>query len=171
MAEANKIFTVGLLGGDRAGISTLLDFIAGVAKRGGAGGRTGYGCEIRMKGVELRLVETHLRDFERGRPAADCWYLVVDAGEGIGALGPDFRAMGIERVEGIFLAKCDLIDYDDEIIELEKIDARSCFYENGLPEDCGVFIAGSVFRAMDGERAAGVDAVAGLLQSIVSHIP
>ncbi|HIT30106.1 MAG TPA: hypothetical protein IAC26_04615 [Candidatus Scatomorpha stercoravium] len=63
MAEANKIFTVGLLGGDRAGISTLLDFIAGVAKRGGAGGRTGYGCEIRMKGVELRLVETHLRDF------------------------------------------------------------------------------------------------------------
>ena len=67
----------------------------------------------------------------------------MDAGEGIGALEPDFRAMGIERVEGIFLAKCDLIDYDDEIIELEKIDARSCFYENGLPEDCGAFIAGA----------------------------
>ena len=171
MSDIRKVFTVGLLGGDRAGISALLDFIAGIAERGGAGERTAYGCAIRMKGVELRLVELHFRDFNGKRPAADCWYLVVDAGEGIGAINPDFRAMGIGRVEGIFLNKCDLIDYDDEIIDLEKIDARSCLYANGLPEDLGVFIAGSVLRAMDGERDAGVDAVAGLLQNIVTHIP
>lgn len=77
-----KKVTVRLLGTDGVGISQILRLLSVFAARGGAGGEIDGGCCIRMKGVELHILETHFADLKASTPEADMWYLVVAADDG-----------------------------------------------------------------------------------------
>ena len=166
--ENTNVVYIGVLGGKGAGITALLEFIGNMAERAGVGHTTYGGCVMKVNGVVFDLHEHHLDDFLDGRPRADYWYYVADGSEGPCEMDVNFYIMGIERIEAVFFNKCDLIDFDDELIDLEKIEARRCLELNRMPVDSILFIPGSAAWAAEGKRAGGVNAVAELLQNILS---
>ena len=170
MALNKSSVTVRFLGGSGAGQSGLLDQLAYIAARGGVGGAVPGGCVFRMKGLELRLLETHFDDFKRGEaPQADLWFLVVGLDEGPFELYEELPALGLGRVEGVFLNKCDIVD-EDELIDLVRLDTRSVLEENGLLSPDTVFITGSVAFAEQVQHRAGIEALEQLLKAIVARM-
>lgn len=169
--ENTRVVYIGVLGGKGAGITTLLEFIGDMAERAGVGHTTYEGCVMKVNGVVFDLHEHHLDDFLEGQPRADYWYYVADGSEGPCEMDVNFYIMGIERIEGVFFNKCDLIDFDDELIDLEKIEARRCLELNRIPVDGVPFIPGSAAWAAEGRLAGGVNAVAELLGSILALSP
>lgn len=71
----------------------------------------------------------------------------------------------------MFLNKCDAIDYDDDIIDLAKIDVCHQLYVSGVPYDKLKFIAGSALDAARGQVEAGIAALEELLIHIVTYMP
>ncbi len=159
---------IGFMGARGAGITSLLGFIGGMAARAGAGRADARGCVVSINGVTLDMREYHLGDLGGGPLKADQWYFVADA-ESPG-LDADFRGSGIGRFEGVFINKCDLIDFDDELIDLAMIETCGCLNAGGLKTRDTPMIAGSVSWAAKGERAGGVNSIAELLNSIAARI-
>ncbi len=169
--ENTRAVCIGVLGEKGVGITTLLEFIGAMAEKAGVGHATDEGCVMKVNGVVYDLREYHMDDFLDGQPRADYWYYVADGSEGPCDMDVNFYVMGIERVEAVFFNKCDLMDFDDELIDLEKIEARRCLELNRMPVDSILFIPGSATWAAEGKRAGGVNAVAELLQDILAHQP
>ena len=75
------------------------------------------------------------------------------------------------KFKGVFFNKCDLIDYDDELIELVQIDTCRQLYNSDVPYDNLKFIAGSARAAVYGQIEAGISALEELLKDIVANLP
>lgn len=73
-SSSNRRVTVRLLGTEGVGKSTLIEVMAGFAARGGDGGLVPGGCAVRLKGVEIYILETHFSELDYGKPDADMWY-------------------------------------------------------------------------------------------------
>ena len=168
--NASRRAIIRLLGTEGVGMSEILYLLSEFAARGGAGGAVPGGCCIRMKGIELYILETHFSDFDVAVPEADMWYLVVAADDGPMDLDDLLPGKDL-KFKGVFFNKCDLIDYDDELIELVQIDTCRQLYNSDVPYDNLKFIAGSARAAVYGQIEAGISALEELLKDIVANLP
>ena len=168
-SSSNRRVTVRLLGTDGVGKSTLIEVMAGFAARGGAGGFVPGGCAVRLKGVEIYILETHFSELDYGKPDADMWYLLIAADDGPMDLDGLLTGKGL-RFDGVFFNKCDAVDYDDDLIDLVQVETRSQLYAGGVPDKGYSVFAGSVLEAANGQVEAGISALEEFLKDIVTRL-
>ena len=114
----------------------------------------------------------YIKNMITGAAQMDAAILVVAATDGVMPQTREHvllaRQVGVPYIV-VFLNKCDMIDYDKDMIELVKMDIIDLLTKYGFPEDTPI-ICGSALKALNGDPTEE-EHIMELMNTIDTYVP